>query len=113
MPFINTMTNVKINKEQELKIKTRYAQAISVIEKCEAFLMLGFTGETSMYFAGNCSSPIAFVEVKFLGTASEDKLNKLTAQICTILSEELNIPASKTYVKYEPTEFWGWNGANF
>ncbi len=113
MPFINTMTNVKISKEQEKKIKTRYAQAVSVIGKSEAFLMLGFNGEASMYFAGSCSSPMAFVEVKFFGTSTEDKLNELTAQICTILLEELNVPASKIYVRYEPTEHWGWNGANF
>ena len=113
MPFINTITNTKISKEQELKIKTRYAQALSIIDKCEAFLMLGFNGETSMYFAGNNSSSMAFVEVKFLGTSTEDTLDKLTGAICQILTEELNIPASKIYVKYEPTQHWGWNGANF
>ena len=87
---INTTTNINITKEQEEIIKSRYAKAVSVIGKSEAYLMLGFNSDVSMYFAGNNDSPLAFVEVKFLGNASSDKLNALTGEICKIISEELN-----------------------
>ena len=113
MPYINTTTNINITKEQEQNIKARYAQAVSVIGKSEAYLMLGFNSGTSMYFGGDNSSPLAFVEVKFFGKSTDDKLNTLTAEICKIISEELNISPDKTYVKYEAVENWGWNGRNF
>lgn len=113
MPFINTTTNINITKEQEQILKARYARAISLIGKSEAYLMLGFNSNCSMYFAGDNSSSIAFVEVKFLGTATADKLNTLTGEICRILFEELNIAKDKIYVKYEAVESWGWNGKNF
>ncbi len=113
MPYINTTTNINITKEQEEIIKSRYAKAISVIGKSEAYLMLGFNSGVSMYFSGNNDSPLAFVEVKFLGSSTADKLNALTGEICKIISEELNISPDKIYVKYEPTQHWGWNGANF
>lgn len=113
MPYINTTTNIKITKEQELSIKSKYAQAVSIIGKSEAYLMLGFNGNCSMYFGGDNQSPLAFVEVKFFGKSTDDKLNALTAEICKIISEELNISPDKTYVKYEPVENWGWNGRNF
>ena len=113
MPYINTTTNINITKEQEEIIKSRYAKAISVIGKSESYLMLGFNSDVSMYFAGNNDSPIAFVEVKFLGSSTADKLSALTGEICKILLEELNIAPDKTYVKYEPVEHWGWNGRNF
>ncbi len=113
MPYINTTTNIDITKEQEEIIKARYAKAVSIIGKSEAYLMLGFNSEVSMYFAGKSNSPLAFVEVKFLGSSTSDKLSALTGEICKILSEELNIAPDKIYVKYEPVEHWGWNGANF
>ena len=113
MPYINTTTNINITKEQEKNIKARYAQAVSVIGKSEAYLMLGFNSGTSMYFGGGNSSPLAFVEVKFFGKSTDDKLNALTAEICKIISEELDIAPDKTYVKYEAVENWGWNGRNF
>lgn len=113
MPYINTTTNIKITNEQEINLKSKYAQAVSVIGKSEAYLMLGFNDNCHMYFGGNGSNPIAFVEVKFFGTASSEKLNKLTAQICTAVSDELGIAQNKIYVKYEPVENWGWNGSNF
>ena len=113
MPFINTTTNINITKQQEEIIKSRYAQAVSIIGKGEAYLMLGFNSGVSMYFGGKSDSPLAFVEVKFLGSSTSDKLNALTSEICKILSEELNISPDKTYVKYEPVEHWGWNGRNF
>lgn len=113
MPYIHTTTNISISKEQELKIKSEYAKAVSVIGKSEAYLMLGFNPNTSMYFAGKSDKPTAFVEVKFFGTASEKKLDMLTQAICEIISSELGISPSQIYVKYEPTEYWGWNGRNF
>lgn len=113
MPYINTTTNINITKEQEEIIKSRYAKAVSIIGKSEAYLMLGFNSGVSMYFGGNNYSPLAFVEVKFFGKSTDDKLNALTAEICKIISEELNISPENTYVKYEPVEHWGWNGRNF
>ena len=70
MPYINTTTNISISKEQELKIKSRYSEAVSLIGKSEAYLMLGF-------------------------------------------NPNIGISPSQIYVKYEPTEYWGWNGRNF
>lgn len=70
-------------------------------------------GPCSADFAGNGDKPTAFVEVKFFGTASGGKLNMLTKAICEIINSELGISPSQIYVKYEPTEYWGWNGRNF
>lgn len=113
MPYINTTTNINITAEQEQVIKTRYARAVSIIGKSEAYLMLCFSSNCSMYFGGDNSKPVAFVEVKFFGTSTADKLNALTAEICRIISEELNISSDKIYVKYETVENWGWNSRNF
>jgi len=112
MPYIQTTTNIEITKEQELSLKAKYAQAVQLIGKSQAYLMLGFNDKCSMYFGGEGNEPIAFVEVKCFGKAGGD-LCKLTKEICNIIFEELGIAQDKIYVKYEFVENWGWNGSNF
>ena len=47
------------------------------------------------------------------GSADSASFNKLTDSICTLLNSELGIDTARTYVKYEATKDWGWNGSNF
>lgn len=114
MPYIQTKVNVKIEKDQEERIKTKLGEAIAFIPgKSESWLMLGFEDECSLYFKGSDQKPIAFVEVKLFGKASGEAYNKLTATITDILQEELGISSDCCYVKYEEVANWGWNGSNF
>ncbi|MFT8348482.1 phenylpyruvate tautomerase MIF-related protein [Clostridium saccharoperbutylacetonicum] len=114
MPFIGSKISVKISKEKEEIIKTKLGKAIELIPgKSETFLMVGFEDEYSLYFAGEKLEKGAFVEVKIFGKASKDAYANLTAKICKIYEEELEIPQNKIYVKYEEVSDWGWNGKNF
>ena len=47
------------------------------------------------------------------GNASKSAFEQLTAAICKILGDNLGVSADNIYVKYSPTENWGWNGGNF
>lgn len=114
MPYIGTVTSVKINEEKRENIKALLGQAIELIEgKNERFLMLSFTDNTKMYFAGNDDSDTAFVDVKIFGTAKKEEYAALTAEITRIYSKELGLLPARIYVKYEECFNWGWNGANF
>lgn len=114
MPFINTKTNVKISKEKETILKERLGKAIEIIPgKSENWLMLNFEDNNKMYFRGDDSNNIAFIEVKIYGASTSDTYDKLTNAISTIIGEELDINLDHIYVKYEECEYWGWNGNNF
>lgn len=113
MPFINTKYSGEITPTEETEIKTALADAVKLLGKSEAWLMVGFEQNVSLYFKGEKSEKIAFVEVNLYGSASAAAYDKLTAEICGILGRVLGVPADKIYVKYSPTEFWGWNGGNF
>ncbi|AQR97889.1 MULTISPECIES: phenylpyruvate tautomerase MIF-related protein [Clostridium] len=114
MPFIGSKVSVKISKEKEEIIKTKLGKAIELIPgKSETFLMVGFEDGYSLYFAGEKLEKGAFIEVKIFGKASKDAYANLTAEICKIYEEELEIPQNKIYVKYEEVSDWGWNGKNF
>lgn len=113
MPFINTKYSASITEQQETALKSALGKAISLVGKSEGWLMLGFEQNCSMYFKGEKSEKLAFVEVSLFGGASSDCYNKLTGEICRIYGEVLGVPADKIYVKYSYTDDWGWNGRNF
>ncbi|MBQ9984315.1 MAG: hypothetical protein IJP29_06970 [Lachnospiraceae bacterium] len=113
MPFIDSKVSVSISEEQEKEIKTRLGQAISLIPgKSEAWLMTGFEDNYHLYFRGDNSQPMAFVEVKVFGGENPTAFDTLTSEICKIFNEVLGIAADHIYVKYEVVKNWGWNGAN-
>lgn len=113
MPFINTKYSGDITPEQEMNIKTALGEAMSVIGKSENWLMVGFEPNCTLYFKGEKSEKIAFVDVSLYGNASRSAYEQLTAVICKVLGDNLGVSADKVYVKYSPTDNWGWNGGNF
>ncbi len=113
MPFINTKYTAEITPQQEDALKTALGKALTLIGKSEQWLMLGFEQNCSLYFQGQKSEKIAYVEVSLLGDAGNDAYRALTAEICRQYEDILGIPADKIYIKYSPTSYWGWNGINF
>lgn len=113
MPFINTKVTTEITFEQEEVLKARLGKALSLIGKPEAYLMLQFEENCRLWFAGTNDEDTAYVEVALLHSASKASYEKLTEEICNILSEELSIPSSRIYVKFSETEFWGHDGYMF
>ncbi|MGN0458486.1 MAG: phenylpyruvate tautomerase MIF-related protein [Eubacterium sp.] len=113
MPFINTNTNVKISKEQEAELKARLGKAIELLGKSESWLMLSFEDECNMYFKGDSSSPMAFVDISVFGRSTDEGCEKMTKEVCSIYHDVLGIQPDKLYVKYSGTNQWGWNNMNF
>ena len=113
MPFINTCVTTEITHEKEEILKAKLGKALSLIGKPEAYLMLNFSENCRLWFAGTNDEDAAFVEVALLHSAPKASYEKLTKAICDILNEELSIPTNRIYVKYSETEFWGYDGFMF
>ena len=114
MPFINSKVNIKILPEQETQLKTKLGKAIELIPgKSESWLMLAFEDDCKLYFKGENSCKIAYVEVKVFGAEDKVAFEKMTVAICEIYNQVLGIAPDKIYVKYETVSNWGWNGKNF
>lgn len=114
MPFINVRTTERISAQEELVLKSRLGEAISLIPgKSERFLMVQIEEEAHLYFGGDNSEPLAFVEVKLLGKSGREDCERLCEGICNILNEELGVSPDKTYVKFEFQDTWGWNSGLF
>lgn len=114
MPMISTKTSTPITAEQELILKEKLGKAIETLPgKTEAWLMLGFEDNCRLWFRGDNSKPLAYVEVSALGKISPDSAEQMTAEICRIFKEVLDIDGSGVYVKYEETDKWGFDSMNF
>ncbi len=111
MPFIQTRTNVSINKEKEVIIKDLLGDAISILNKNVNWLMLDFVGDCNMYFAGE-EKNVAYVDIRLYGSASSESYDRMTEEVTNILSSELDILPENIYVSYLEYSSWGWNGNN-
>lgn len=114
MPFIRTKTTLEITPAAEKSIKEKLGKAIENIPgKSERYLMLEFADRCRLWFHGDQSESLAFVEVMIFGGASSGAYDALTASITKILGDELGIAPGNIYVEYQETSHWGWNGSNF
>lgn len=114
MPMISTKTSTPISAEQELILKEKLGKAIEILPgKTEAWLMLSFEDNCRLWFRGDNSAPLAYIEVSALGSISASAAEELTVEICKICKDVLGIDGSGVYVKYEETDKWGFNSMNF
>lgn len=113
MPFIDARFSTNVTQEKEEAIKKKLGEAISLIGKSEAYLMVQIQDNCKLYFKGNKDADSAYFEVKLLGKSTKANYETLTAALCDIASEELGISGDRVYVKYEEVEHWGYNSFMF
>lgn len=113
MPFIKTNTNVEISTEKRDILKAELGKAIECLGKSENWLMLSFEDHCDMYFKGDASQPMAFVDVSVFGQSTDEGCRKMTEKVCTVFGDVLGISPDMIYVKYSGTNQWGWNNMNF
>ena len=113
MPFIDSKITVTLTQDKKENIKKKLGQAVSILHKGETYLMVGFQEGYELYLGGKKLDKGAYVEVSLFGSASSADYDKMTGEICRILSEEAGIPANCVYVTYHGLKDWGWNGSNF
>ena len=113
MPFIDSKVTVKVSDEKKEEIKTELGKLITTLNKSERYLMVGIEDSYDLWFGGEKLEKGAYVSVSLFGEAPKESYDKLTGQICDLLSEKLDIPGDAVYVTYHPLYDWGWNGRNF
>lgn len=113
MPFINTNTNVKISNEQREELKSELGRAIANLGKSENWLMLSFEDECEMYFKGDSSKPMAYVDISVFGKSTDEACELMTKDLCGVYNKILGISPENLYVKYSGSTQWGWNNMNF
>ena len=113
MPMIDSKVTVRLSAEQKEELKTELGKLIATLNKPETYLMVGIQDDQDLWFGGKKLEKGAYVAVSLYGDAPKDAYDRLTGQICELLSSRLGIPGNAVYVTYHPVQDWGWNGRNF
>ena len=113
MPLIDLKGTMKLTDAQKEEIKTELGRLITTLNKSEAYLMVGIEDAYDLWLGGKKLDKGAYVAVSLYGDAPKEAYDRLTGQICDLLSAKLGIPGNAVYVTYHPVSDWGWNGKNF
>lgn len=113
MPFIDTKVTMKLSDSQKENLKAKLGKAISVMNKSETYLMVGILDGYDLFLGGKKLEKGAFISVQVLGNVDQAQSNKMTAEICKTVNEELGISGDCVYINYLGYRDWGWNGGNF
>ena len=113
MPYIKITTSRTITKQNESTLTEKLGQDIAIIPgKSERWLMLCYEDNMRMALGGDDLAGTAMVEVSAYGKTSRDIYDVLTEALTATVSEVLDIPQERVYIKYSEHSVWGWNGIN-
>jgi phenylpyruvate tautomerase len=115
MPLVKILTSVKCDeKKKNSLVKQLSAATASGTHKPEEYVAAVLEDDAVISFRGEICKA-AFAEVKGIGGLSPDVNKALSAEICKILEEELEISPSNIYINFTevPATNWGWNGSTF
>lgn len=114
MPYLKLYTNVEIDNPNKSSLLNELSELVAnETGKPESYVMIGIDGGQTMLFAGK-SDPLAYLECKSIGLSSNQS-QKLSASLCQLVSNRLNIAKARIYIEFSncPSEYWGWNGSTF
>lgn len=110
MPYIDFNVSNTLTSQKENLIKSGLGKIIEEIPgKTESRLMIQFKDNCRLWFGGENSEPMAFINVMVYGSALKDSYQAFSDKAIQLISAELEIPGNNIYVKFEevPNWFWG------
>lgn len=114
MPYIKLTTSTKITPANQGIMTEKFGKDIEALPgKSERWLMLCFEDNQRMALAGDDHDGTAMIEVSVYGKSNRESYDALTARLSQTVSETLDLPKSRIYVKYQECSVWGYNGDNF
>jgi len=114
MPLLKIQTNVEVSTDDADRLLHALTELVVVkLNKPIEYVQVLLDPNRALHFAGT-DQPNAYVELRALGLA-EDQAKPLSAAICQLLKERLNIPGERVFINFfdVPRALWGWNGSTF
>jgi len=115
MPMIRIQTSLAIDKEKQATLMNTLSSAVAeFLCKPESYMMLILEPETVMMMSGTTEAA-ALVEVRSVGSISEEEAKNLSGKISEILGKEIGVGAGRIYLNFQgvPGVMWGFDGRTF
>lgn len=114
MPLVKIQTNIELASADQKKLLQQVsAFTAKQLGKPESYVMVAFEPCSQMLFAGSDDAS-CYVEFKSIGLA-DSQTTAISAALCELLAEEINIPPERVYIEFSSAEraLWGWNSKTF
>ena len=113
MPYFSIESNIDLIRTSPQAVSMLSRSISQLLAKPEEYVMISLRYNPDMLFAGS-ADPLAFCQLKSLGLLPA-QTSTLSQQICTLLQQEFNIPAARSYIEFVSPEraLWGWNNKTF
>lgn len=111
MPYLRIETNVRLEGERRTSfLETASARTAELLGKDERWVMVRLDDGSPMVHGGS-PEPTAFVTLASIGLP-EERCPELSAALCELLTEALDVPAARTYIDFRPLErsWFGFDG---
>ncbi len=113
MPYIHTQASIPLSREVREQLTGDLGRAAELLGKSENWLMLRFEENCSMAFRGKMDEKACFIGISMYGGAEKEQLDAMTERVTGCVAMRTGIPPENIYIRYLPTDTWGWNGGNF
>lgn len=115
MPMIHVQTSIAIDEEKQTNLMNNLSSAVAeLLEKPESYMMVILDAESTMIMSGT-PEPAAFIEVRSVGSISEQEAKNLSGKISEIVGQEIGVGAGRIYLNFQgvPGVMWGFDGRTF
>ncbi|WP_456380195.1 phenylpyruvate tautomerase MIF-related protein [Thiolapillus sp.] len=114
MPLLTLTTNQSLSAAQKTSLPTALSTEVArLLGKPESYVMVIVQDEQIMVMGGTTDTT-AYLQLKSLGLPEIDT-ESLSAALCDLVTETLEIPADRIYIEFfnPPRHLWGWNRSTF
>ena len=115
MPMIRIQTSIAIDEEKQTTMMSTLSTAVAeLLGKPESYMMLILEPDTTIMMSGTAEAA-ALVEVRSVGSISEEEAKNLSGKISEILGKEIGVGAGRIYLNFQgvPGVMWGFDGRTF
>ena len=116
MPLIKVQTNVAVVSESNAQALLASLSSLLAekLGKSEAYVMTVLEPTTTMTFGGS-NEPASYMEIKSIGTMTNDQTQAISEAACKLAHEHLGVSPDRTYLEFSDSQrhLWGWNNKTF
>lgn len=112
MPYIAVNTTLSLSKAKKEEIKNELGRIITLIPgKTEEVLMIDFSDERTMYFAGKEMEKGAFIDVRCYKNSTFEANKTFTEAVYSTMKNLAGIEEKDLYLSISELPVWGTKGS--
>ena len=114
MPLVRIISSVDLPPTGDAVLRDLSALLAQELGKPEAYVMTCLEPRARMTFAGT-DEPTCYVEVKNVGTFTEEQTSRLSAAVSTRLAAAFGVAKDRIYIEFADARphLWGHDGDTF